>query len=199
MVLRSPNTWVYFWEGVLAFPFPPLLYISVCRKNFGFFFCLHRLFTLMSANFIRSLTCHFMFIAQVLVLLGRAVNIFPLTYLLNFFRDHKITPKMMFIMWFSGEWSVLAAYVPLKQGLVRVQCFRGSLKSFYLDISPSWALVRDCTKCLASFGLWQVPVPEAQSFQTSSRSLSRGVSLPVADRFWVQGDRTMLPGYSLPF
>ncbi|KAM8946399.1 sodium/hydrogen exchanger 8 [Pelodytes ibericus] len=38
----------------------------------------------------------------VLVLLGRAVNIFPLTYLLNFFRDHKITPKMMFIMWFSG-------------------------------------------------------------------------------------------------
>lgn len=40
---------------------------------------------------------------QVLVLLGRAVNIFPLSFLLNFFRDHKITPKMMFIMWFSGE------------------------------------------------------------------------------------------------
>ncbi|XP_072917790.1 sodium/hydrogen exchanger 8 isoform X1 [Hemitrygon akajei] len=38
----------------------------------------------------------------VLVLLGRAVNIFPLSYLLNFFRDHKITPKMMFVMWFSG-------------------------------------------------------------------------------------------------
>ncbi|XP_036604782.1 sodium/hydrogen exchanger 8 isoform X2 [Trichosurus vulpecula] len=38
----------------------------------------------------------------VLVLFGRAVNIFPLSYLLNVFRDHKITPKMMFIMWFSG-------------------------------------------------------------------------------------------------
>uniref|UniRef100_A0A8C5R6B3 Sodium/hydrogen exchanger n=1 Tax=Leptobrachium leishanense TaxID=445787 RepID=A0A8C5R6B3_9ANUR len=38
----------------------------------------------------------------VLVLLGRAVNIFPLSYLLNVFRDHKINPKMMFIMWFSG-------------------------------------------------------------------------------------------------
>lgn len=37
------------------------------------------------------------------MLFGRAVNIFPLSYLLNFFRDHKITPKMMFIMWFSGE------------------------------------------------------------------------------------------------
>ncbi|XP_078275143.1 sodium/hydrogen exchanger 8 [Rhinoraja longicauda] len=38
----------------------------------------------------------------VLVLFGRALNIFPLSYLLNFFRDHKITPKMMFVMWFSG-------------------------------------------------------------------------------------------------
>ncbi|KAK7884197.1 hypothetical protein WMY93_027320 [Mugilogobius chulae] len=40
----------------------------------------------------------------VLVLLGRAINIFPLSFLLNFFRDHKITPKMMFIMWFSGQY-----------------------------------------------------------------------------------------------
>lgn len=38
----------------------------------------------------------------VLVLFGRALNIFPLSFLLNFFRDHKITPKMMFVMWFSG-------------------------------------------------------------------------------------------------
>ncbi|XP_007883746.2 sodium/hydrogen exchanger 8 [Callorhinchus milii] len=38
----------------------------------------------------------------VLVLLARALNIFPLSYFLNFFRDHKITPKMMFVMWFSG-------------------------------------------------------------------------------------------------
>lgn len=48
---------------------------------------------------------------QVLVLFGRAVNIFPLSYLLNFFRDHKITPKMMFIMWFSGKY--LFAYIIL--------------------------------------------------------------------------------------
>lgn len=45
----------------------------------------------------------FISVFQVLVLFGRAVNIFPLSYLLNFFRDHKITPKMMFIMWFSGK------------------------------------------------------------------------------------------------
>lgn len=35
-------------------------------------------------------------------LLGRAANIFPLALLCNKFREHKITKKMMFIMWFSG-------------------------------------------------------------------------------------------------
>ncbi|PSN33069.1 Sodium/hydrogen exchanger 8 [Blattella germanica] len=38
----------------------------------------------------------------VLCLLGRACNIFPLAVLCNRFREHKITRKMMFIMWFSG-------------------------------------------------------------------------------------------------
>ncbi|BFZ12958.1 hypothetical protein BsWGS_15997 [Bradybaena similaris] len=38
----------------------------------------------------------------VLILLGRALNIFPLSFLVNFFREHKITRKNQFIMWFSG-------------------------------------------------------------------------------------------------
>ncbi|XP_065358660.1 sodium/hydrogen exchanger 8 [Calliphora vicina] len=38
----------------------------------------------------------------VLCLIGRACNIFPLAYLVNKFREHKITNKMQFIMWFSG-------------------------------------------------------------------------------------------------
>lgn len=38
----------------------------------------------------------------VLCLLGRAANIYPLSFLLNYFREHKITKKMMFIMWYSG-------------------------------------------------------------------------------------------------
>lgn len=38
----------------------------------------------------------------VLCLLGRACNIFPLAWLVNKFREHKISPKMQFIMWFSG-------------------------------------------------------------------------------------------------
>ncbi|XP_049860223.1 sodium/hydrogen exchanger 8-like [Schistocerca gregaria] len=38
----------------------------------------------------------------VLCLVGRACNIFPLAVLCNRFREHQITKKMMFIMWFSG-------------------------------------------------------------------------------------------------
>ena len=38
----------------------------------------------------------------VMCLAGRAANIFPLATLLNYFREHKITKKMQFIMWFSG-------------------------------------------------------------------------------------------------
>lgn len=53
----------------------------------------------------------------VLVLVGRAVNIFPLSFLLNFFRDHKITPKMMFIMWFSGLRGAIPYALSLHLGL----------------------------------------------------------------------------------
>jgi sodium/hydrogen exchanger 8 len=38
----------------------------------------------------------------VLVLAGRALNIFPLATLCNKFRSHQITKRMMVIMWFSG-------------------------------------------------------------------------------------------------
>lgn len=38
----------------------------------------------------------------ILCLVSRAVNIFPLSYVLNYFREHKITKRMQFIMWFSG-------------------------------------------------------------------------------------------------
>merc|ERR1719391_1526388 len=40
--------------------------------------------------------------ALVLILVGRALNIFPLSMLCNKFRSHQITKKMMVIMWFSG-------------------------------------------------------------------------------------------------
>nr|CAG4638354.1 EOG090X03SL [Cyclestheria hislopi] len=38
----------------------------------------------------------------VLCLIGRLFNILPLSALVNRFREHKITKKMMFILWFSG-------------------------------------------------------------------------------------------------
>ncbi|NXU72185.1 SL9A8 protein, partial [Oreotrochilus melanogaster] len=58
---------------------------------------------------------------QVLVLFGRAVNIFPLSFLLNFFRDHKITPKMMFIMWFSGLRGAIPYALSLHLGLEPIE------------------------------------------------------------------------------
>ncbi|XP_039590804.1 sodium/hydrogen exchanger 8 [Polypterus senegalus] len=57
----------------------------------------------------------------VLVLLGRLVNIFPLSFLLNFFRDHKITPKMMFIMWFSGLRGAIPYALSLHLGLEPIE------------------------------------------------------------------------------
>ena len=39
---------------------------------------------------------------KIMCLVGRAANIFPLSILLNYFREHKITKKMQFVMWFSG-------------------------------------------------------------------------------------------------
>ncbi|XP_022094568.1 sodium/hydrogen exchanger 8-like [Acanthaster planci] len=38
----------------------------------------------------------------ILILIGRAFNIFPLSFLCNKFREHKITMKMQLVMWFSG-------------------------------------------------------------------------------------------------
>lgn len=40
--------------------------------------------------------------AIILCLIGRACNIFPLAWMVNKFREHKITNKMQFVMWFSG-------------------------------------------------------------------------------------------------
>jgi len=38
----------------------------------------------------------------ILCLFGRAANIFPLSSIMNRFREHKIDKRMQFIMWFSG-------------------------------------------------------------------------------------------------
>ena len=50
-------------------------------------------------------------------LLGRACNIFPLSILLNYFREHKITKKMQFVMWFSGLRGAIAFALALNLDL----------------------------------------------------------------------------------
>ena len=53
---------------------------------------------------------HFLQPSQILILLGRAANIFPLSFLVNRFRTTKISSQMQFVMWFSGETCVTRMY-----------------------------------------------------------------------------------------
>ena len=53
-------------------------------------------------SFKHKLQLSFVIWSLILCLIGRACNIFPLAWMVNRFREHKITNKMQFIMWFSG-------------------------------------------------------------------------------------------------
>ena len=70
------------------------IYIPFVFFFFRFWFC--------SEELLLSSYCLFCCLFQVLILVGRAVNIFPLSFILNFFREHKITRKNQCVMWFSG-------------------------------------------------------------------------------------------------
>ncbi|KOB69193.1 Sodium/hydrogen exchanger [Operophtera brumata] len=60
----------------------------------------------------------------ILCLLGRAANIFPLALLCNKFREHKITKKMMFIMWFSGSTMPLLKFLRANKKTKRSRSLR---------------------------------------------------------------------------
>jgi sodium/hydrogen exchanger 8 len=70
----------------------------------------------------------------VLCLIGRACNIFPLAILCNRFREHQITHKMMFIMWFSGK----LLFTGNEGGGHSLP------KSLWMNIQIQWALVVSC-------------------------------------------------------
>ncbi|XP_015783675.1 LOW QUALITY PROTEIN: sodium/hydrogen exchanger 8-like [Tetranychus urticae] len=55
----------------------------------------------------------FIISSVILCLLGRAANIYPLSYFCNYFREHKISKRMMFVMWFSGLRGAVAYAVAL--------------------------------------------------------------------------------------
>ncbi|GFQ88131.1 hypothetical protein TNCT_67951 [Trichonephila clavata] len=56
----------------------------------------------------------FITVTFVLCLVARAINVFPLSFFVNFFREHEITPKMMFIMWFSAIRGAVAFALALR-------------------------------------------------------------------------------------
>ncbi|NXD20856.1 SL9A8 protein, partial [Spelaeornis formosus] len=108
------ETCVFAFLGLSIFSFPhkfEMSFVIWCIVGIYFLPCLFRCIFGMGEG--GNLT--------VLVLFGRAVNIFPLSYLLNFFRDHKITPKMMFIMWFSGLRGAIPYALSLHLGLEPIE------------------------------------------------------------------------------
>jgi len=64
-------------------------------------------------SFQHKLIPSFLIWTIILILLGRALNIFPLCYFINHFRDTRITRKMQFVMWFSGLRGAIAYAVSL--------------------------------------------------------------------------------------
>lgn len=53
----------------------------------------------------------------ILCLVGRACNIFPLAHMVNKFREHKITNRMQFVMWFSGLRGAISYALSLHLGI----------------------------------------------------------------------------------
>ncbi|NXX69480.1 SL9A8 protein, partial [Spizella passerina] len=106
------ETCVFAFLGLSIFSFP---------HKFEMSFVIWCILQLRLVAVTHQMVFAFIFVFQVLVLFGRAVNIFPLSYLLNFFRDHKITPKMMFIMWFSGLRGAIPYALSLHLGLEPIE------------------------------------------------------------------------------
>merc|ERR1712235_80025 len=64
-------------------------------------------------SFQHKLVPPFLIWTIILILIGRAVNIFPISWFLNNFRETRITRKMQFVMWFSGLRGAIAYAVSL--------------------------------------------------------------------------------------
>ena len=75
----------------------------------------------------------FLSFLQILCLLGRAVNIYPLSSLVNQFRDVKISRKTQFIMWFSGKFFL--------HFIVEGNLFLGAVQSSFMVDSPETRVI----------------------------------------------------------
>lgn len=64
-------------------------------------------------SFQHRLVPSFLIWTIILILLGRALNIYPISWFLNHFRETRISRKMQFVMWFSGLRGAIAYAVSL--------------------------------------------------------------------------------------
>jgi len=64
-------------------------------------------------SFQHRLVPSFLIWTIILILIGRALNIYPLAWFINHFRETRISRKMQFVMWFSGLRGAIAYAVSL--------------------------------------------------------------------------------------
>jgi sodium/hydrogen exchanger 8 len=64
-------------------------------------------------SFQHRMDASFLIWTIILILLGRALNIYPLCWFINHFRETRISRKMQFVMWFSGLRGAIAYAVSL--------------------------------------------------------------------------------------
>ena len=81
----------------------------------------------------------------ILILIGRAANIFPLSFAVNRFRTVNISARMQFIMWFSGILLIVDVYSLICSigKIIFKLCGKTSFKWWILEIEHL-ILYREC-------------------------------------------------------
>ena len=90
-------------------------------------------------SFSHSFKPAFVIWTLILCLVGRAINIFPISVVVNKFREHKIDFKKQFIMWFSGLRGAiafsLAIHLPFSEDKRRVIVSTTLVNFYYIFIT----------------------------------------------------------------
>lgn len=89
--------------------------------------------------------------AQLAIIVGRFINIYPLSFLLNLGRSNKIRPNFQHMMMFSSKWNDLTYWLPRHSG----ECFWIAylkvlgLNPVIIGIFQPWL---QCTRSLECYG-----------------------------------------------
>lgn len=104
---------------------------------------------------------------------GRAINIFPLSFLVNFFREHKITRKMQFIMWFSGLRGAIAFALSLHMEF--------SAEKRYILVTTTLIIVLFTIMCLGGATMPMMKLLKAEKRKKTRSEISLSKTKEMGD------------------